>query len=51
MHAPKQKPMLIDVPAIAFAAVAGSGDPNEEGRYLQASTWASTCFFLYGKDV
>ncbi len=30
LYLPKTKPMLIDVPAMSFIAVAGSGNPNEE---------------------
>lgn len=37
LYQPKAKPELVDVPAMTFAAVAGSGDPNEEGgRYQRA---------------
>ena len=37
LYIPKTKPALIDVPTMTFAAVAGSGDPNEEGgAYKQA---------------
>ena len=37
LYAPKTKPALIDVPAMTFVAVAGCGDPNEEGgAYKQA---------------
>lgn len=37
LYLPKTKPMLIDVPAMTFIAVAGSGDPNEEnGDYAEA---------------
>lgn len=35
LYLPKGKPMLIDVPAMVFAAVAGTGDPNEEGGSYQ----------------
>ena len=31
LYVPKAKPGLVEVPAMTFAAVAGSGDPNEEG--------------------
>ena len=31
LYQPKGKPSLVDVPAMTFAAVAGTGDPNEEG--------------------
>lgn len=31
LYQPKVKPSFIDVPAMTFAAVAGTGDPNEEG--------------------
>lgn len=31
LYVPKAKPAVIEVPAMTFAAVAGSGDPNEEG--------------------
>ncbi len=31
LYVPKAKPELIEVPAMTFAAVAGSGDPNKEG--------------------
>lgn len=37
LYVPKTKLMFIDVPAMTFAAVAGTGDPNEEGgAYQQA---------------
>ena len=37
LYLPKQKPMLIDVPAITFIMVNGSGNPNVEGgEYQQA---------------
>ena len=37
LYLPKTKPMLIDVPAMTFIAVAGSGNPNEEnGDYAEA---------------
>lgn len=35
LYAPKVKPAFIDVPAMTFAAVAGTGDPNEEGGSYQ----------------
>lgn len=31
LYQPKATPSLVDVPAMTFAAVAGTGDPNEEG--------------------
>ena len=31
LYQPKTKPSLVEVPAMTFAAVAGTGDPNEEG--------------------
>lgn len=31
LYQPKTAPALVDVPAMTFAAVAGAGDPNEEG--------------------
>lgn len=31
LYQPKAKPSFVDVPAMTFAAVAGTGDPNEEG--------------------
>ena len=37
LYQPKAAPALVDVPAMTFAAVAGAGDPNEEGgAYRQA---------------
>ena len=37
LYLPKAKPAFVEVPAMTFAAVAGSGDPNEEGgAYQQA---------------
>lgn len=37
LYVPKSKPAFINVPAMTFAAVAGSGNPNEEdGAYKQA---------------
>lgn len=36
LYQPKTVPALVDVPAMTFAAVAGAGDPNEEGGRLQA---------------
>lgn len=36
-YSPKTAPSLVDVPAMTFVAVAGSGDPNAEGgAYKQA---------------
>lgn len=37
LYAPKAKPMLIDVPAMTFVAVAGTGDPNVGGGAYQAA--------------
>ena len=31
LYQPKAHPSLVDVPAMTFVAVAGTGDPNEEG--------------------
>ena len=31
LYQPKARPSFVDVPAMTFAAVAGTGDPNEEG--------------------
>ena len=31
LYQPKVRPSFVDVPAMTFAAVAGTGDPNEEG--------------------
>lgn len=31
LYQPKARPSLVDVPAMTFAAIAGTGDPNEEG--------------------
>lgn len=31
LYMPKTKPSIVDVPAMRFIAVEGSGDPNEEG--------------------
>lgn len=31
LYQPKAKPSLVEVPVMTFAAVAGTGDPNEEG--------------------
>lgn len=37
LYLPKAKPVLVDVPAMTFFAVAGRGDPNEEGgSYAEA---------------
>lgn len=37
LYQPKAKPSLVDVPAMTFAAVAGTGDPNEgSGAYQRA---------------
>ena len=37
LYVPKTKPTLIEVPAMTFVAVAGSGDPNDEsGAYKHA---------------
>lgn len=50
LYAPKTKPALVDVPAMTFAAVAGCGDPNEEGgAYKQALELL--CLLLCGEDV
>ena len=31
LYVSKARPSLVDVPAMTFAAMAGTGDPNEEG--------------------
>lgn len=31
LYQAKTKPVRVEVPAMTFAAVAGTGDPNEEG--------------------
>lgn len=37
LYLPKAKPVLVDVPAMGFVAVAGEGNPNEEnGAYAEA---------------
>lgn len=37
LYAPSARPALVDVPAMTFLAVAGTGDPNEEGgAYAEA---------------
>lgn len=33
-YMPKNKPSIIDVPAMNYIAVRGKGDPNEEGGGL-----------------
>ncbi len=43
LYTPKGTPMLVDVPAMTFIAVAGSGDPNEEG-----GAYAEAMALLYG---
>ena len=35
LYVPKARPSLVDVPAMTFAAMAGTGDPNEEGGAYQ----------------
>lgn len=35
LYVPGARPALVDVPAMTFAAVAGTGDPNEEGGAYQ----------------
>lgn len=35
LYQPKGKPTIVDVPAMTFAAVAGAGNPNEEGGAYQ----------------
>ena len=35
LYVPKTAPALIDVPAMTFVAVAGTGDPNVEGGTYQ----------------
>lgn len=42
LYQPKAAPALVDVPAMTFAAVAGAGDPNEEGGALYSSIKKST---------
>lgn len=36
-YLPKNKPELIDVPAMNYIAVRGQGDPNEEGGEYKAA--------------
>ena len=35
LYLPKAKPSLIEVPAMNFVAVAGTGDPNQNGVFYQ----------------
>ncbi len=36
-YLPKEKPMILEIPAINYLAVRGKGDPNEEkGAYKQS---------------
>ena len=42
LYQPKARPSLVDVPAMTFAAVAGTGDPNEAG-----GTYARAMELLY----
>ena len=35
LYLPKAKPSLIEVPAMNFVAVAGTGDPNQNGGFYQ----------------
>lgn len=43
LYLPTAEPALADVPAMTFAAVAGTGDPNEEG-----GAYAQALALLYG---
>lgn len=43
LYQAKTKPMRVEVPAMTFAAVAGTGDPNEEG-----GAYARALALLYG---
>lgn len=43
LYVPKASPALVDVPAMTFAAVAGTGDPNEEG-----GAYSDALSLLYG---
>ncbi len=43
LYVPKTRPALVDVPAMTFAAVAGTGDPNEEG-----GAYGDALSLLYG---
>lgn len=43
LYVPKASPVLVDVPAMTFAAVAGTGDPNEEG-----GAYSDALSLLYG---
>lgn len=43
LYVPKARPVLVDVPAMTFAAVAGTGDPNEEG-----GAYSDALSLLYG---
>lgn len=36
-YAPKRQPVIIEIPPMQFAAVRGTGDPNEEGGAYQAA--------------
>lgn len=42
-YLPKNKPVLVDVPAVNYLAVRGSGDPNKEG-----SEYRQSIGLLYG---
>lgn len=35
LYLPKVKPSLIEAPAMNFVAVAGTGDPNQNGGFYQ----------------
>lgn len=37
LYQPKEQPAIIDVPAMSFVAVAGTGDPNEQDGAYQAA--------------
>lgn len=46
LYVPKASPALVDVPAMTFAAVAGTGDPNEEGGAYRTRSRCSTGFHM-----
>jgi len=47
LYLPKAKPSLIEVPAMNFVAVAGTGDPNQNGGFYQQ---ALELFEIYLSD-
>lgn len=51
LYLPKVKPSLIEAPAMNFVAVAGTGDPNQNGGFYQQALEFFLKYILVIQDV